>query len=111
MVPLDDIPHDRPPPPKSNIDTKHDGFFNMYLLSNMASFWVSMLVKPGGKFFIANACAEFPQETAIPPGGWYGGRDATLASGGAWLPRLRSARRRFSKGFFPFQGNIPSIYN
>ena len=28
-------------PQNTNIDTKHDGL--MYLLSNMASFWVSML--------------------------------------------------------------------
>ena len=37
-------------PPKSNIDTKNDVFFFLrYLLSNMASFWVSMLVFGGVK--------------------------------------------------------------
>ena len=32
------------PPPKSNIDTENDGFLKCRILSNMASFWVSMLV-------------------------------------------------------------------
>ena len=30
-------------PPKSNIDTKNDGDFKLYLLSNMASFWASIV--------------------------------------------------------------------
>ena len=32
----------RYPPPKSNIDTKNDGFIDVSPASNMASFWVSM---------------------------------------------------------------------
>ena len=30
-------------PPKFHVDTKNDGTWKMYLLSDMASFWVAML--------------------------------------------------------------------
>ena len=60
-----DFERDIPPPPKSNIDTKNDGFLKCIILSNMAIWGIHVSFRGCNSLFFPTG-NEFKKQVRIP---------------------------------------------